>query len=100
MYTTYIVKRTQIYLHAEQSEELARRADAGGVTASHLIREAIALFLSDADDETTELARQRAALRETFGSIPRLPDGVAFVDEARGADHARDERLEERWRSR
>ncbi len=100
MYSTYIVKRTQIYLHPEQSEELARRADAGGVTASHLIREAIDLYLSDADDEATELARQRAALRETFGSLPRLPAGAAFVDDVRGADRARDERLETRWRSR
>ncbi len=39
MYDPYIMRRTQIYLEPEQSEELARRADVRGVTSSHLIRE-------------------------------------------------------------
>lgn len=99
MYDSYIVKRTQIYLDPERAAELARRADARGVTSSHLIREAIEQYLADSDDDTTELARQRASLREAFGSTPRLPDGASFVDEARSVDRAQAEELEERWRS-
>ena len=100
MYVTYIMRRTQIYLDDGQADELARRSDARGVTNSHLIREAVARYLSDDDDEATELARQRSALREAFGSITRLPDGASYVEEHRQADHQRQVHLEERWRSR
>jgi hypothetical protein len=100
MYDSYIVKRTQIYLEERQATELARRSDAQGVTASHLIREAIERYLASPDDETTELARQQTALREAFGSLPKLPDGSAFVEEIRRGERARDERLRRQWRSR
>ena len=36
---------------------------ARGVTASHMIREAIEAYIGDGDDDATELARQRVALR-------------------------------------
>ena len=100
MYDAYIVKRTQIYLDETQAEELARRSAARGVTASRMIREAIDLYFADTDDEATELKRQRAALREAFGSLPRLKDGSAYVADVRRGDQERDERLEARWRSR
>jgi predicted DNA-binding protein len=100
MYITYIVKRTQIYLHEDQARALARRSDARGVTSSHLIREAIERYLTEPEDEAAELARQRAALRDAFGSLRRLPQGSAYVDEVRTSDRERAKRLEARWRSR
>lgn len=99
MYASYIMRRTQIYLDEAQAEELARRSSFRGVTASHMIREAVEAYLRDDDDDATELTRQRAALREAFGSIPRLPDGATYVEEVRLADRARDQQLDERWRS-
>ena len=102
MYDPYTMKRTQIYLDAEQRTRLARRAESAGVTSSSLIREAVASYLSDAEDEGIELARQRQALVDAFALKPiaRLPDGAAFVEAARAGDRARDQELEEQWRSR
>ena len=100
MYAVYIMRRTQIYIDEDQATELARRARARGVTSSHVIREAIERYLVGEEDEAAELARQRTALRDAFGSVPSLPDGRAYVDELRKGDRARDERLEGRWRSR
>lgn len=100
MYDTYIMRRTQIYLNEAQAQELARRSTARGVTMSHVIREAIGQYLSADDDDATELGRQRVMLREAFGTIPRLPRGDAYVEEQRHTDHAREDRLEDRWRSR
>jgi hypothetical protein len=101
MYDPYIVKRTQIYLDTEQRTMLARRAEAVGVTSSSLIREALASYLSDQEDEGIELARQHQALVDAFALKPiaRLPDGAAFVDATRAGDRERDQELEERWRS-
>lgn len=100
MYDLYIMKRTQIYLEELQAEELARRSGARGVTASHLIREAITQYLSGQDDEATELARQRANLKDAFAAIPRLPSGARYVDDIRQLDETRDHRLEQQWRTR
>ena len=61
-----------------------------------MIREAVAAELADEVDEATQLARQRSAMSDACGSVPRLPDGAAYTDEVRGADRARDEHLEER----
>lgn len=100
MYPPYIVKRTQIYLDAAQAERLSRRAAASGATSSRLIREAIESYLTAAVDEETELARQRQAVDEAFGSIGRLPEGRTYVDAVRAQDDARMHDLEARWRSR
>ena len=100
MYSSYIVKRTQIYLDEADAERLARRAQAAGVTTSKLIREAIEQYLTGQDDGSTELERQRRALDDAFGRIPRLPDGQAYVDEVRMGDVVREREIEERWRSR
>jgi predicted DNA-binding protein len=99
MYDLYIVKRTQIYLDEDHAARLARRAQARGATSSKLIREAVEEYLSSPDDSLTELARQRQALAEAFGSVPRLPEGSVYVDEVREADVERERELEERWRS-
>ncbi len=99
MYGRYIMRRTQIYLEREQSQELARRADVRGVTSSHLIREAITQYLADPTDEAGELAAQRSALLGAAGTVPRLASGRETVERLRDADHARDRDLEARWRS-
>jgi len=100
MYDSYIMKRTQIYLYEDQAAELTRRSRSQGVTASNLIREAVEQYLAGPGDEATELARQRASLREAFGVLPQLPDGRTFVEEARRDEGGREEELESRWRSR
>ena len=99
MYDPYIMRRTQIYLEPEQSEELARRADVRGVTSSHLIREAISRYLADPSDEAGALAAQRAALLDAAGTTPGLASGVETVERLRDVDQARDDGLEARWRS-
>jgi Arc/MetJ-type ribon-helix-helix transcriptional regulator len=98
MYSTYIMRRTQIYIEDGQAEALARRARARGETASHVIREAISRYLSEPDDEAERLARFRDAVDDTFGVAPYLPPGEEYVSDLRVADRQRDERLEERWR--
>lgn len=100
MYDLYIMKRTQIYLDESQAEELARRATARGATSSLLIREAVNAYLTGPDDDAAELSRQRSAIRQAAGSIPRLSQDAAYVDDLRRVDHERDRDLEERWRSR
>jgi predicted DNA-binding protein len=99
MYSSYIMKRTQIYLEPEQSQELARRADVRGVTSSRLIREAIAQYLADPTDTAGELAAQRSALLAAAGAVPRFASGAETVEGLREADGARDRELEGRWRS-
>ena len=90
MYTVYIVRRTQIYLDHGQATALAARARRRGVTASHVIREAIDEYLAEPDEEAArQLARYRAGLERTFGSVPRLEAGPVYVDQLRQADAER-----------
>ena len=96
MYTSYIMRRTQIYLDEEQATKLARRARARGTTASKMIREAIDEYLAGPDEADAQLARFRAALDASFGVAPYLADGAEFVDELRRADVARESELLER----
>jgi len=98
MYDPYIMRRTQIYLEERQAEALARRAQARGETASHVIREAINRYLAEPDDEAERLARYREVVDETFGVAAYLPAGAEYVRELREADRQRDERLDQRWR--
>jgi hypothetical protein len=70
-----------------------------GVTSSHLIREAVALYLAGPDTDAAELAAQRAAVAEVAGAIGRLPSGATYVEELRAGDAERDRAVEERWRS-
>ena len=96
MYTSYIVKRTQIYIETAQSEELGRRAAARGVTASRMIREAIDEYLAGPEDDDRALRRFRAALAEGFGAAPSLSAGAAYVDDLRQADRDRQAELDHR----
>src|SRR3990170_1927119 len=86
VYTSYIVKRTQIYLDEAQAAELNRRASVRGTTASKMIREAIDQYLADPDDTAERLIRYRTALDASFGVAPYLPSGEAYVDELRQRD--------------
>ncbi len=95
MHDSYIVKRTQIYLEDSRAAELARKAKSRGTTAE-MIREAIDAYLAGEPDDAEWLARQRAALDESFGSMPRLPEGATYVREMRARDAARLEELERR----
>lgn len=96
MYVAYIMKRTQIYLEADQDRRLASRATAAGTTRSTLIREAIELYLSTAVDEATRLATFLAAL-DALERVPAaLPDGRTYVEDLRAADRDRDEEIERR----
>ena len=95
MYDTYIMKRTQIYLEANQDRRLAARATAGGVTKSTLIREAVETYLSTPDAED-RLARFRAALDAAAGTLQWLPDGATYVETIRAADTDRQAELDER----
>lgn len=99
MYAVYIVRRTQIYLDPAQSSALARRAAARGVTSSHLIREAVTLYLAGPEDDAAILAAQRAAVLDAAGTVTRLPPGSEHVERLRTADRSRQVALEERWRS-
>lgn len=96
MYDSYIVKRTQIYLEDSQAAELGRQAKSRGTTASKMIREAVDAYLAGEPDDAEWLARQRTALNESFGSIPRLPDGATYVREMRARDAERLEELDRR----
>ena len=98
MYVSYIMKRTQIYLEADQDRRLAGRARAAGTTKSTLIREAIESYLSTADDEAARLAEFHAALDAIERSPADLPDGRAFVDDVRRADRERDDEVEKHRR--
>jgi hypothetical protein len=98
MYASYIMRRTQIYLDEEQARALSKRAARQGVTASHVIREAVDAYLARPEDEDERRTRYRAALQASFGSLPHLPNGVTFVEHIRRADEARERELEERRR--
>jgi hypothetical protein len=96
MYTSYIVKRTQIYVDERQADELARRASARGTTTSHMIRDAIDAYLAEPDDGSDALKRFRTGLDAGFGAATYLPDGATFVERLRQADVARQAELRER----
>lgn len=97
MYDTYIVKRTQIYLEADQDRRLASRALGNGVTKSTLIREAIEAYLVSPDD-ADRLAEFRAALDAVIDAPAKLPDGATYVEAVRAADVARQAELDKRRR--
>lgn len=99
MYDSYIMKRTQIYLDADQDEQLGRRAHAEGTTRSALIRRAIDRYLQGDQDRTLPLAKFHRALEEAAGTAPYLRGGTRYVEDLRGADREREEEIEARRRS-
>ena len=98
MYSSYIMKRTQIYLDVDQDRRLAARARAAGATKSTLIREAIESYLSRPEEEARQLAEFRTAVDDLVRQPIALADGRAYVDELRRSDRIRDEALESRRR--
>jgi hypothetical protein len=96
MYTTYIVRRTQIYLDEKQDRALEQRARSEGITRSAVIRDAIEQYLAPSGDERVGLDRLRAAVREAAGTAPYLPSGAEYVDEIRAGDVVRERELAER----
>jgi len=99
MYSAYIVRRTQIYLDEAQATAVANRARRRGVTASHVIREAIDDYLAEPEDASErELARFRAALDRSFATASLLPESAAYVAELRAADRERAADIETRRR--
>ena len=98
MYISYIMKRTQIYLQADQDRRLAARARAAGTTKSTVIREAIESYLSTPDEEAARLEAFRAAVAAMATSPVDLPDGRLYVEALRATDREREEDLERRRR--
>ena len=98
MYISYIMKRTQIYLQADQDRRLAARARAAGTTKSTVIREAIESYLSTPDEEAARLEAFRAAVAAMATSPVDLPDGRSYVKALRATDREREEDLERRRR--
>ena len=96
MYISYIVKRTQIYLEADQDRRLSARARAAGTTKSNVIREAIESYLSTPDEEAARLEAFRAAVEASAKSPVDVPDGRSYVEALRAADREREEELERR----
>ena len=97
MYISYIMKRTQIYLDADQDRRLTVRARAAGTTKSTLIREAIETYLTTPGD-ADRLTAFRAAVDAVERSPVTLQDGAAYVEALRAADELRDEEIERRRR--
>ena len=95
MYDTYIMKRTQIYLAADQDGRLARRAIGSGTTKSMLIREAIEAYLAS-PDEVDQLKAFHTALEGIAEAPLSLPDGASYVEAIRAADIARQAELDEK----
>jgi len=84
MYTTYIVRRTQIYLTEEQGRLLEKRSQASGRTVSDLIREAIDSVYS----RRRSISRQERVriARRTAGAWRDFPEsGRAYVERIRGS---------------
>jgi hypothetical protein len=98
MYSSYIMRRTQIYLDERQDEELGRRAAAEGLTKSALIRRAVDVYLDGGADEELRLGRFRAAVEAVAGVAPDLPRGSVYVERLRAIDSRRHEELERRRR--
>lgn len=96
MYTTYIMRRTQIYLDDEQDRLLSIRADALGTTKSAVIRDAIDAFLMRERSGDSELQRLRAAVADAAGVASSLPAGQEYVEKLRAADLDRQRELDAR----
>ena len=84
MYTTYIMRRTQIYLSEEQGRLLEARSKATGRTISQLIRAAIdSVYLRRRSLSRAERIR---LARATAGSWKEFPEsGAAYVERVRGS---------------
>ncbi|MGH8931895.1 MAG: ribbon-helix-helix protein, CopG family [Egibacteraceae bacterium] len=80
------MQRFQIYLDEEHHRQLSERAARCRTTVSALIRRAIDRELARPDDSDERLGAWRAAVTETAGCAPYLPEGRAYLDEIRTAE--------------
>ena len=84
MYNIYIVRRTQIYLTAEQGAQLELRSRATGQTISELIRAAIDAEYGGARDMT--VADKVRIARSAAGAWAHMTEsGADYVERVRGA---------------
>jgi len=94
----YIVRRTQIYLDDDQHRWLDEQASRQRRTKSELIREAVDRLIGGGrQDADNRLRRFQAAVDASFATVPDLPPGRDFVEDARATDHDRDRLVEDRW---
>lgn len=96
MYTTYIVRRTQIYVGDDQDRLLAERAGSLGTTKSAVIRDAIDAFLQPDASRDAGVDRFRAAVLGAAGIASYLPTGSEYVEQLRAADAERERELHAR----
>lgn len=96
MYTTYIVRRTQIYIADDQDRLLDERAGSLGTTKSAVIRDAIDAFLRPDTSRDAGVDRFRAAVRGAAGIAEYLPSGSEYVEELRTVDAERERELRAR----
>jgi myosin heavy subunit len=84
MYTSYIMRRTQIYLTEEQGRLLESRSRATGTTVSQLIRTAVdsvyARRRAMSKAQRVRLARSAAGSWKTFAET-----GEEYVERIRGS---------------
>jgi myosin heavy subunit len=84
MYTSYIMRRTQIYLTEEQGRLLESRSKATGTTVSQLIRTAVDSVYSRrramSKAQRVRLARSAAGSWKTFAET-----GEEYVERIRGS---------------
>lgn len=93
MYSTYIMRRTQIYIADDQDRLLDERAGSLGTTKSAVIRDAIDAFLQPDASRDAGVDRFRAAVRGAAGIAEYLPSGSEYVEELRTADAERERGL-------
>ena len=91
----YTMNRTQIYLDAEQTAELDKRAAAERTNRSTIIRRAVDAYLTQEEQKAAAWREQwKDAVAETAGIARYLEDGVEYVDKLRRADAKRLEELD------
>jgi predicted transcriptional regulator len=85
MYTTYIMRRTQIYLTLEQGTRLEHQSRATGRTISELIRAAIDASL--ARPQSAGRADRATLARSTAGAwAPTSETSAEYVDRVRSKE--------------
>ena len=84
MYTSYIMRRTQIYLSEEQGRYLARRSKAAGTTVSELIRDALDRTYLDPKNRRTQTQRMEVVRSSAGAWKGRKESGKQYVERLRG----------------
>jgi predicted transcriptional regulator len=88
------MNRTQIYLDADQTVRLDRRAAAEGTSRSMVIRRAVDVYLSRGErDAAAWQAQWSKAVDGSAGIAPYLDEGAEYVEDIRREDAERLARL-------